>query len=131
MNARPDWTDVAERAHLRVVDAESKRDDGEAEVTAEISDTMHRNLCLGEDVKVPSWKAGNPMVYASDDEIAKPALGILWEHLTDDKAEPLLLALLRTNTPEARALVEYAAARHAWFNASDILEIREREAMEP
>lgn len=131
MNARPDWADVAERAHLRQMDAESKRDDGEAEITNEISSAMHRNLCLGEDVKVPSWKAGNPMKFADDEEVDKPALEILWFHLTDDKAEPLLLALLRTNTPEARALVEYAAARHAWFNASDINDIREREAMEP
>lgn len=131
MNARPCWSETAERSHLRAVDADSKRDDAEADVTTEISKAMHRNLCLGEDVKVPEWKAGNPMVYGEDREVEVPAINVLWLHLSDPKAEPLLLALLRTNSPEAQALVEYAAARHAWFNASDINDIREREAMEP
>ena len=130
MNARPDWTDVAERAHLRRVDADSKLADAEEQVKTEICEAMHRNLCLGEDVKVPSWKPGKGL-YGDDTEVAAPALDILWEHLTDDAATPLLRALLRTNTPEAQAIVQYAAARHAWFNASDINDIREREAMEP
>lgn len=127
MNARC-WASEAADAHAVDMARETARADEEDSVAVEIGATMRRALCGGEFVTVPHWTDRGG--FAECEEIGTDAIAVLFDHIGDDAALPMLAALLRTDCPEARALVQYAAEKHAKANASDILNIRERVALE-
>lgn len=129
MNARC-LTSYAADVHAMELSADQKRAEMADSVSREIATTMVLSLCRGLDVKVPAVKVAH-CIEDLDTETDTDAFGVLFDHIGDDAAKPLLLALLRTNCPEARALVQYAAERHARFNAEEINDIRERCGMEP
>lgn len=129
MNARC-LTSYAADVHAMELSADQKRAEMADSVSREIATTMVLSLCRGLDVKVPVAlidKSG--MQPDTEDDV--DAFMVLFDHIGDDAAKPLLLALLRTNCQEARALVQYAAERHAFFWADQINDIRERCGMEP
>jgi hypothetical protein len=104
-------------AHVAAMSATAAAADRADDVSDEIVKAMHSALCEGKAAAVPA-------VRSDDTEGDKPAFDVLFDHIGDDKAAPLLLALLRTDCAEARALVKYAAEQHANFNADDIAHIR-------
>jgi hypothetical protein len=122
------FDDALLRIHQGRVDAESARAVAQDGVAAEIEDTMLRALCGGEDVLVPVAVVNDEPFEDEVDEI--DAWTAMSPHAGDNEAEFLLRALLRTNCPEARALVRYCASEHARLNADQINDIRDRVAME-
>lgn len=114
--------------HAATLSADQARGERAVDVEQEIDEAMVNALCRGQRAPVPAAAIAD--LAFDDRETEKDAFDVLFDHLGDDKAKPLLLALLRTNSPEALALVRYAAQRHAHFNANDINNIRDRVAME-
>jgi hypothetical protein len=119
MNARPDWTDVAERAHLHQMSVAVREADQEDEVASELR-AEFLSAIKGNGLVAEFIVGRNGM---ADRERLEFAVGLVLVYLEDAKLQQMLCDVMGGRV-KADAFNEALADVYVKHNAADIARLR-------